>query len=356
MLLTLTWAAERGVEIGPLFLRYYQMLFFVGFLGGFYLMKRYFHKEGIKQETLDNLLVYIVLATIVGARLGHVFFYDWVYYKMNITEIFMPWKGGLASHGAAILIPLTLYYFSRKNLKEIKHGFLWLMDRVVIAVALAGALIRLGNFTNSEIYGDPVNHSTETVFMRPVLDYFDSYFSNAIEKIEFEANGNYMITDSLDLPEYEMTITPTEGVSIGAVQSLLEVHMMPLFNFQSRDNRNIYIPEDSYFSPNGGNSYKLILYGIPRFPSQLFEAAGYFIIFLLLLVLGEKKQLDYRGRIFGIFLILVFGFRIAVEFLKANQKQFEATMDFNMGQILSLPLVIIGFYLVIKSLRFRLKS
>ena len=165
-----------------------------------------------------------------------------------------------------------------------------------------------------------------------------------------------MITDSLDLPEYEMTITPTEGVSIGAVQSLLEVHMMPLFNFQSRDNRNIYIPEDSYFSPNGGNSYKLILYGIPRFPSQLFEAAGYFIIFLLLLVLGEKKQLDHRGRIFGIFLILVFGFRIAVEFLKANQKQFEATMDFNMGQILSLPLVIIGFYLVIKSLRFRLKS
>ena len=93
------------------------------------------------------------------------------------------------------------------------------------------------------------------------------------------------------------------------------------------------------------------MYGIPRFPSQLFEAAGYLVIFLLLLLLGEKGQLNYRGRIFGIFLILIFGFRIAVEFLKANQKQFEATMDFNMGQILSLPLVIIGFYLVINSLR-----
>ncbi|MDA8650319.1 prolipoprotein diacylglyceryl transferase, partial [Schleiferiaceae bacterium] len=84
---------------------------------------------------------------------------------------------------------------------------------------------------------------------------------------------------------------------------------------------------------------------------QLFEAAGYFVIFLLLLILGEKRQLNHRGRIFGIFLILIFGFRIAVEFLKANQKQFETAMDFNMGQILSLPLVIIGFYLVINSLR-----
>ena len=114
MLLTLTWAAERGLELGPLFLRYYQVLFFAGFLLGFYLMRRYFQKEGVSQEVLDNLLIYTVVATIIGARLGHVFFYDWAYYKQHVAEIFMPWKGGLASHGAAVIIPLTLYYFIQK--------------------------------------------------------------------------------------------------------------------------------------------------------------------------------------------------------------------------------------------------
>lgn len=351
MLLTLTWAAERGFEIGPLFLRYYQILFFTGFLGGFYLMKRYFQKEGLQQEILDNLLVYTVISTIIGARLGHVFFYDWAYYRLNIGEIFMPWKGGLASHGAAIVIPLALYYFSKTNLQKTKNSFLWLMDRVVIAVALAGALIRVGNFTNSEIYGDPVNHSTETVFLRPVLDYFDSYFSYAIDKTEFHYNNNHISTDSLDLPEYEMIITPAEGVTIGAIQSLLEVHMMPLFNRQSKDNRHLYIPENAYFTPIGDSRYKLKLYGIPRFPSQIFEAIGYFMIFLTLFIFGERRQLEYHGRIFGFFLILIFGFRIAIEFLKANQKQFEASLDFNMGQILSFPLVLIGLYLIIRSFR-----
>ena len=356
MLLTITWAAERGIDIGPLFLRYYQILFFSGFLGGFYLMKRYFQKEGVKQEILDNLLIYTVLSTIVGARLGHVFFYDWAYYRLNITEIFMPWKGGLASHGAALIIPLALYYFAKKNLKTIKHNFLWLMDRVVICVALAGALIRIGNFTNSEIYGEPVNHPTETVFFRPVLDYFDSYFSNIIDESEFNPTGKYMLSDSLSLPEYELIITPDPGVTIGTIQSILEVQMAPLFNSQNKDSRHLYIPKNSYFSPIGNNSFVVTLYGIPRFPSQLFEAAGYLLIFIVLFLLGENNQLLHRGRVFGLFLILVFGFRIGIEFLKANQKSFEANMNLNMGQILSIPLVVVGLYLFIESINKSIKN
>ena len=85
MLLTLTWAAERGLSLGPLFLRYYQILFFAGFLSGFYLMRRYFKKEGVSQEILDNLLIYTVIATIIGARLGHVFFYDLAYYRQHVV-------------------------------------------------------------------------------------------------------------------------------------------------------------------------------------------------------------------------------------------------------------------------------
>ena len=225
------------------------------------------------------------------------------------------------------------------------------MDRDVICAALAGSLIRIGNFTNSEIYGDPVNHPTETVFFRPVLDYFDSYFSNIIDESKFNPTGEYLASDSLSLPEYELIITPKPGVSIGTIQSVLELQMEPMFNSQNKDSRHLYIPKNSYFSPIGNNLYALSLYGIPRFPTQLFEAAGYLLIFIILFLLGENNQLTHRGRIFGLFLILVFGFRIGIEFLKANQKSFEANMNLNMGQILSIPLVVAGLYLLINSLR-----
>ncbi|HAB35252.1 MAG TPA: hypothetical protein DCE58_01485, partial [Cryomorphaceae bacterium] len=286
MLLTLTWAAERGLELGPLFLRYYQVLFFAGFLLGFYLMRRYFEKEGVDQEVLDNLLIYTVVATIIGARLGHVFFYDWSYYKQHVAEIFMPWKGGLASHGAAIVIPLTLYYFSQKFKKDLGHSFLWLMDRVVITVALAGALIRLGNFTNSEIYGEPANHTLETVYVRPVMDYMEQYFSDQVTDLEFISTGEVLVTDSLELPQYDLIITPAENVEIGALQSMLEVHLIPLFNLQKKDNRHLYIPDDSYVQPMDGGAYHVTVYGIPRLPSQLFESLGYLLIFVLLFFLG----------------------------------------------------------------------
>ncbi len=351
MLLTLTWAAERGLELGPLFLRYYQVLFFAGFLLGFYLMRRYFEKEGVAQDALDNLLIYTVVATIIGARLGHVFFYDWAYYKQHVGEIFMPWKGGLASHGAAVVIPLTLYYFSQKFKKDLGHSFLWLMDRVVITVALAGALIRLGNFTNSEIYGEPANSAVETVYFRPVLDYMEQYFSDQVSDLEFVRMDGALETDSLWLPQYDLVITPAENVEIGALQSMLEVHLIPLFNLQKKDNRHIYIPDDSYVQPGENGTYHVTIYGIPRLPSQLFEALAYLLIFVLLFFLGEKGHLKAEGRIFGLFLLLVFGFRFAIEFLKANQKAFEASMTLNMGQWLSIPLVLAGLYLLFNSFR-----
>ncbi|MDG1252757.1 MAG: prolipoprotein diacylglyceryl transferase [Schleiferiaceae bacterium] len=356
MLLTLTWAAERGIEIGPLFLRYYQMLFFAGFLAGFYLMRRYFSKEGVSQEVLDNLLIYTVVATIIGARLGHVFFYDWAYYKQHVTEIFMPWKGGLASHGAAVVIPLVLYYFTKTQLKSSGKSFLWLMDRVVITVALAGAFIRLGNFTNSEIYGEPANQQFETVFLRPVLDYSETYFSNAVESLQFESTGEVLETDSLSLPQYDLIITPKGKTEIGALQSIVEVHLIPLFNLQKKDNRHLYIPEDAYLQPSNNGKFHLTVYGIPRLPSQLAESLAYLVIFGFLFFLGERKQLQYEGRIFGLFLVTVFGFRILIEFFKANQKAFEAGMSLNMGQWLSIPLVVIGLILFVQSFLSRSKS
>jgi prolipoprotein diacylglyceryl transferase len=136
-------------SIGWITIRWYGVLFAASFYFGYLLFTKFFKLENIKIEVLDRLTIYMALGTIIGARLGHCLFYDPVYYLHNPLEIFMTWKGGLASHGAAIGILVAIYMFARKE----KYNFLWIIDRVVITVALSGFFIRLGNLMNSEIYG-----------------------------------------------------------------------------------------------------------------------------------------------------------------------------------------------------------
>ena len=135
--------------LGTLAPRWYGLLFALGFIFGYFIMMRIFRKEGIPLKVLDQLATYMIIATIIGARLGHVLFYEPAEYFKNPIEILQVWKGGLASHGAAIAIILALFIFSRKN----KKPFIWIFDRIAIVVALAGAFIRTGNLMNSEIYG-----------------------------------------------------------------------------------------------------------------------------------------------------------------------------------------------------------
>lgn len=350
MLATITWVADRGLELGPLFIRYYQVFFFLGFFLGYRWMKHVFIREEIDLKILDALLSTMVVATVLGARLGHVFFYDWGYYREHVAEIFMPWKGGLASHGAAIAIVLAMLWFGRKYLKPIGKSPLWMLDRVVITVALAGSFIRLGNFTNSEIYGEPQNSAVETVFVRPITDYIERYFAQDVSAVDYVATGAYLVTDSLKLPEYQLRFTPTSTASLDQVQSIVELYLEPLVNRQNSDNRHLYIPSDQLIQEKDGQ-FVLTAYGIPRAPSQLYEALAYFIIYLLLLWLFSRGSAIKEGQIFGAFLILIFGFRFLIEFLKANQKDFEAGMDLNMGQWLSIPLVVAGVYLWIRSQR-----
>jgi prolipoprotein diacylglyceryl transferase len=125
-------------------------------------MQKIFKKEGLPVELLDKLTVYVALGTIIGARLGHCLFYDPSYYLSNPIEILKIWRGGLASHGAAIGILIALYYFSKKN----KKPYLWILDRIVIVVALAGFFIRMGNLMNSEIYGIPTKLPWGFIFVR----------------------------------------------------------------------------------------------------------------------------------------------------------------------------------------------
>lgn len=144
-------------HIGRLGIRWYSLLFVGGFILGWYLFRWFFRREGIKESLLDPLLYTLLIATIVGSRLGHCLFYEPGYYLgswKGFLEIFQPWKGGLASHGGAITLILGMIWFSHHYGRKNNFDFLWIMDHLCIAVAFAACFIRLGNLFNSEIYGD----------------------------------------------------------------------------------------------------------------------------------------------------------------------------------------------------------
>ena len=139
MLLSILWDVKPEIfTIGSFSVRWYGLLFALGFLLGYYIVEKMFKKDGIKIEWLDKLFLYTMIATVVGARLGHVFFYGWEFYSQNPAEIFKVWRGGLASHGAAIGIIAALWFYSKKVSKK---SILWILDYVVIPVALAGCLL-----------------------------------------------------------------------------------------------------------------------------------------------------------------------------------------------------------------------
>jgi len=149
-------------RIGSFAIRWYGVLFASSFLFGYIIMKKFFANEGIKEDVLDRLTVYIAIGTIVGARLGHCLFYEPSYYLSNPVEILKIWHGGLASHGGAIGILIALWLFERKE----KKGYFWTLDRIAIVAALAGFFIRMGNLMNSEIYGVETTLPWGFVFLR----------------------------------------------------------------------------------------------------------------------------------------------------------------------------------------------
>ncbi len=149
-------------RIGNFAIRWYGLLFALAFLFGYIIVGKMFKKEGVPENLLDKLTLYMALGTIIGARLGHVCFYEPAYFCHHPAEILKIWHGGLASHGAAIGILLALWIFAR----ETKRPFLWILDRIVVVVALSGFFIRTGNLMNSEIYGIPTHLPWGFIFMR----------------------------------------------------------------------------------------------------------------------------------------------------------------------------------------------
>ena len=349
MIATILWDFPNHIPIAGFELRFYSLMFIISFVLGQYGMQYVFKKENVNPKLMDSLVYWMVGATIIGARLGHVFFYDWGYYKNHLGEILMVWKGGLASHGAAISIVLAMIWWSKRIAK--KHP-IWTLDRIVIVVALAGGFIRMGNWFNSEIYGAPANSSVETVFIEAGRASIERGYGEHVRSLTFDETGTVFTTDSLNYPVLEAQFRFI-GLNENQTGEYVNNYLARILNATSKDDANILPYPDAtaevYTDENGAFASINVL-GVPRYPTQLFEAAAYWLIFVILAFMYLKTNVkNRRGFIFGAFLIGVFGFRFFVEYYKEIQVSFETSMSLNMGQWLSIPLVISGFYLMLTS-------
>jgi phosphatidylglycerol:prolipoprotein diacylglycerol transferase len=275
MIFSISWGVDSQLIEGWRTPNLYGLLFVSGIVLGYFVIRKMFKAEQIEDKILDTLVTYMVFATIIGARLGHVLFYGPYWDKMadgrivetgyfsHPMDIIKIWEGGLASHGAAIAILITLFIFSKK---VSKRPYIWILDRIAAPIAIAGTFIRLGNLVNHEMVG----------YVTDVPWAFEfQYFWN-------EAIGTY---------------DPT-----------------------------------------------------PRHPAQLYEAICYFISFwILLYIFWKLKKWQQPGFVFGSFLILIFGARIICEFFKLGQTARDYSLPLNTGQLLSIPLVIAGIYLVFRA-------
>jgi phosphatidylglycerol---prolipoprotein diacylglyceryl transferase len=246
-------------SIGPIAPRWYGLMFASAFIFGYLLGSKMLRDGGRTPEEIDRLLIYILIATVVGARLGHIIFYDLEYYLRNPQLIPAIWMGGLASHGAAVAIIIAMWLFVRRTPRM---TFYWLADRVVPAVAVGGMFIRIGNFFNSEILGQATDVPWAIIFA------------------------------NIDM--------------------------------------------------------------VPRHPSMLYESLSTIVVLAVLLTIYYKyNKKPPEGSLFGSFLVLLFSGRFLIEFTKLHHSDFEEGLILNMGQWLSIPLVLFGLWLIIKKVNWK---
>lgn len=295
--LAIDWNFNPDIfKIGSFPIKYYSLMYVLAFVIGLQLMKRIYIKDNISLEKLDSIFIYTVIAMLLGARIGHYLFYEEDY---TLIEVFLPFKldpfeytgfQGLASHGAAIGIIIAMFFYSKK---VVKKQLLWTLDRLVIPTALGAMFIRLGNLFNSEIVGKPTG-----------TDFGFKFIRN-------------------DISEYKaMAVTGAKEV-----------------------NRAYELIANS-------SRFKETLAEVPnRYPTQIYEAAGYLITFLILWYIywkTDKKQKS--GYIFGVFMVMLWSLRFVIEFYKEWQGGIETLFNVNLntGQLLSIPLVLVGLFFMFR--------
>jgi phosphatidylglycerol---prolipoprotein diacylglyceryl transferase len=356
------WSANPEIfDFGYIQIRWYGLLFALGFLLGQWIFGKIFQWEGKPEKDLEVLLVYMVVSTVIGARLGHCLFYQPDYYLSNPIEILKVWEGGLASHGAAIGIILALYLYARGRAGQ---SFFWVADRIVIVVALGGALIRLGNLMNSEIIGKPDNGAFAFVFTNSMTESL-TRMNKQVNKVSYaRSNGRDTTINGTTYVPLKMTVQLKKG-DINAEEAKIFVAGNVPFLLAPSEDKNKETPEVQKHFKLFVNNPKLLLsqndknhlitldiYGIPRHPTQLYEALWCVLMFVGLFALYYRRKGETpEGQLFGWFLIVLFSFRFVVEYLKENQVDFESTLPLNMGQILSIPAVLVGIISLIIAAR-----
>lgn len=262
MTLYIYWDIDPTIFPDLSFLRWYGICWAAGMIIAYQTLKKIYQREHIPLARLDKLLNYVLVGILLGMRLGHILFYDPIYYWNNPIEI-LPFRfspnfeftglAGLASHGGFAGAMIALYVYTKKY----KENFIWLLDRLAIGGAVLGGFIRIGNLMNSEIIGIPSEVPWAFVFSR--IDQ------------------------------------------------------------------------------------------LPRHPSQIYEAIFYFSTYIITyLIWKNQKSRLKNGLIFGISISLIFTQRFFIEFLKENQVAFEEGLWLNMGQLLSIPVILLGLSVVVK--------
>lgn len=330
--------------------RWYGLLFALGFLISQQLLIYIFKKEGKSEKDVELLTIYIVVATIVGARLGHVLFYGASFYLSNPLEILKVWEGGLASHGAAIGILTALYLYVKKKKNQ---SYLWVVDRLVIAVAITGSLIRFGNFMNSEILGVRTNGNFGVVFARGLEESLEKSYPE-IQDVQASKGTQGAAAEGYVPLEYEIIFAETD-LQEKQVRQLMESKIKSvLVQHSSYQEPNLFEPANEPLKydltrKKGVYVAKIQTNGIARHPAQLYESIYCLLLFILLFMIWNKrKEKTPEGLIFGLFLIILWTLRFIDEFFKENQEAFEENLPLNMGQILSIPLVLLGIFILIR--------
>ncbi|MDH5609813.1 MAG: prolipoprotein diacylglyceryl transferase [Cyclobacteriaceae bacterium] len=353
---------------------WYGLLFALGFIISQQVMYLLYKKDGRPERDVDTLTTFMVIATIVGARLGHVLFYNPSYYFSDPILILKIWEGGLASHGGAIGILLAIWLYSNyeirskwflvlpvklsiKKVKRVGQDFLWVADRLVIVTALTGALIRTGNFMNSEMEGKETGSSYGVVYARGTKEVL-AYDENKIESVVFTKGGKMESAIDGQVPVTAI-INFAKGFTVDEKEKrFIETGIKRTLKTYPEAAQHInfgdYNDPLRYDVLTSDTGDKIAIYGVAtvRHPAQLYEAVYCILIMLVLIwVWKNKRQKVPVGFSFGLFMMLLWSLRFVDEFFKMNQEAFEDSLPLNMGQWLSIPMFLIGLVVMVRGFR-----
>lgn len=347
----LIWSPDPNIFVIPGLdhpVRWYGLLFAGGFILSQQVMFWIFRQERKPEKDVEKLTVYMVVAVIVGARLGHCLFYNPGFYLSNPIEILKIWEGGLASHGGALGIILAIYLFSKKYPQ---YPMLWMLDRLVIVTALTGAMIRTGNFFNSEMEGKMTNSETGVVYARFTEDVL-RYDDRKIDEVAFERGGE-KTSDTPGIYPITARITYARGVELtSSDQQFFENQVRSALLRYREVTQHIDFGEGEplaykFYEKDGRAVAEIYGLGIVRHAAQLYEA-GYCVLLMILFfwIWKEKRFKLPQGFNFALFMVLLWSLRFVDEFFKLNQEAFEEDLVLNMGQILSIPLTLAGLVML----------